>query len=227
MMVSFALDCTNGHLSLAVFSDDKIYGVYKNPNVKNSAEILSDILSDILMQNHLSPCDIKQIISVAGPGGFSGVRTGTAFISGMVAVMNTPIKTLSSLESLSLSIDKPHADSWIISSLNARRDAVYISVCDADYNMIIPEQLCEIADLPVLLNIVPQNKSYYLTGHGSDFIKSILNADDLIAENDISNAVLFGRNAFKIKTERPHLPIYLRSPDAEPAKKRFSLPDDL
>lgn len=215
-----SLDCTNGNLTFSLFDKEKVYAYVHHVNFKQIAEHLAPMINDALQENNFSAFDIKEIISVAGPGGFSGVRVGTSFLEGVVAITQAKIHTISSLSALALSVPLTEQDSIILSVINAKRGAVYIAAYDMNYKLLIPEQICNVKNVPKLLETLP-NKFYHIAGHGYEPIKDYIKPSHILSITASTDALLFGRNFNKVHNYETHLPIYLREADAVIAKKKF------
>ena len=154
MSLKFALDCTNGNFTACLLENEQVIAHINEYPFKEAAEYCAIWLDEALKKHNLSANQISSFISVAGPGGFSGVRTGTSMISGMSSVLDVPVKTLSSLEALALSLE--HIDDHILlSCLNAKRNGVYLGAYRRVHDTlehIFPEQLVQKSDLEEFYN---------------------------------------------------------------------------
>ncbi|MEM6602650.1 MAG: tRNA (adenosine(37)-N6)-threonylcarbamoyltransferase complex dimerization subunit type 1 TsaB [Pseudomonadota bacterium] len=223
MSVSMAIDCTNGNLTCAIFDQDIIYLDHYEATAGDSAERLAPIIQDGLQHHHIKPENIDNIISVAGPGGFSGVRTGTSFVTGFAAVTGAKIHALSSLEALALSIADPEKGGLILCALNAKRASLYFQAFTVDFVSVTEPLLLQLSEIEETLKSISIDRPLYLAGHGADFLKPHLKGHDIITEIAATRASLFGPKARYISSEKPHMPIYLRAPDAAYPKKKFTL----
>lgn len=226
MSLTFALDCTNGNFTAALSEDGRVIDSVNHYPFKEAAEYAAIWLSHSLEAHGLKAQNIKHYISVAGPGGFSGVRTGTSMISAMALVTGGDITTLSSLEALALSSDKCE-DYWIISCLNAKRNGVYIGAYHHTGHFlehIIPEQLLDKEGLQEFCAKNFKDQNLILCGHGHEIIAPCLNQNRIIEIIETSDAALFIKNAALVKSSRVHAPLYLRAADAAIGKKKFDTP---
>jgi tRNA threonylcarbamoyl adenosine modification protein YeaZ len=216
--MKLALDCTNGHLTWAISEDYRIIASETFLSKKDVAEYFPEKLSHTFVEIGKTPLEIQEIISVAGPGGFSGVRTGTSLIEGMNAVLKKPIISLSSLQALALSISDPQGN--IITMLNARREGVYLAVYDAHYQILVPEQLCDISQAESLVQPF-LTKKYHLAGHGVGLLSHVWNQENTLSAIECSDAKNFILNIDKSHLHATHhRPIYMRPPDAVRSKKK-------
>lgn len=222
--MKLALDCTNGHLTWAICQDDIILAHETFLSKKDVAEYFPEKLAHTFLQIGKTPKDIQEIISVAGPGGFSGVRTGTSLIEGMNAVLKKPIISLSSLQALALSVSDSQGN--IITLLNARREGVYLAVYDHNVHILVPEQLCDISQAESLLQPF-LNKKYHLAGHGIGLLPHLWSQENTFSVIECSDAKNFIMNIDKnhINTKH-HRPIYMRPPDAVRSKKNTVIKEE-
>lgn len=217
------IDTTNNNLCYGLLDQDK--NILYSENIypcHNSAEILAPKIYDMLQEFSLAAQNMTHIISVNGPGGFSGVRIGTAFVTGFTAGMNIDVTAISSLEALALSIDEPQENSLIIACLNARRNEVYIALFDAEYQRITPDQLIKLDKLSEFLKPY-QDKSYYLAGHGHEVVAPNVNKKLCLETLEASLAEKFTARAdLLFKTDATdNQPVYLRMPDAKLPQKKL------
>jgi len=215
------IDTTNNNLCYALLDDRKLLFYENLYPYSNAAEILPPKIAQLFQYFAITIHDIKKIISVTGPGGFSGVRIGTAFVTGLSANTEIDIIGISSLEAAGFSIENPQKNSIIISCLDARRDGVYLGIYQDDYTPLITDSVIHIKDLQSLL-VAYQNKPYYLSGHGHAIIQPMLDANLLLNKIDHTMAEIFTPQALLKKLSKDNTPIYLRQPDAKLPKNKIT-----
>ena len=218
--MKLGIDTTNNNLCYALVGDNN--SVLFSENIypcSNAAEILAPQIANMLQQCSVAACDITHIISVTGPGGFSGVRIGTAFVTGFVASNATSVIGITSLQAAALSVVNLQPNSIIIACLNARRDGVYVAIFNHDYKRLTPDTVTDIHDLPQYLTAF-QKRPFYLSGHGSDIIKPFLDNSLMLGIIQYPLAQEFTQKADLIADPHNNQPIYLRMPDAKLSQKR-------
>jgi len=226
MSLTFALDCTNGNFTAALTEEGRLIDSVNHYPFKEAAEYVAIWLRNALEEQGLEAKNIRDYISVAGPGGFSGVRTGTSMISAMALVTGGRIKTLSSLEALALSSDKRKSH-LVVSCLNAKRNGVYIGAyrdIGTSFEHVISEQLLDKDQLQDFCIENFKDQKLILCGHGHEIIAPYFGQDMIIDVIDTSDAALFIKNADLINSSRAHAPLYLRAADAAIGKKKFDTP---
>ncbi len=211
------IDTTNQNLCIALTQGQAVLNYENLYPFLNAAEALAPKIADMLSIHQVTPSQIDNIISVTGPGGFSGVRIGTSFVTGFAfGHDNMRICGITSLEAIALSISTPKEDSIIIACLNARRNGVYIAIFNHLYHRLTADAVINIQDLPAYLSEF-QDTPYYLGGHGYTFVQPYLKAELNLAEPILSSlAQEFTRKAVSFST---HSPIYLREADAKLSQK--------
>jgi|GEM_PF-6669173 len=218
------IDTTNSNLCYGLADLDHKIIAYENIYpCRNAAEILAPKIALLFQKYACSIHDITKIISVTGPGGFSGVRIGTSFITGLTIGTNITITAIDALQALALSMPRIQQDQLIISCLDARRDHVYLNIYNHHYHALIDTMLIHLDDLSNTLKPF-QNKPYYLTGHGIPLIKHHLNQDFLCQE--ITDDLYYPKaELFTTRTDLMHqlptsTPLYLRDADAKLPQKK-------
>lgn len=215
------IDTTNNNLCFALTRENEVLFSENIYPCSNAAEQLAYRIQDLLKKFHITVQDIKEVVSVVGPGGFSGVRIGTSFVMGLVACSAINVIAISSLQAAAYSIQNPQDDAVIIACLDARREGVYIAVYDSLYRSLALERVVPVRLLKDLLKEF-ENYSYYLSGHGSYII-----SDYLLRENLIMPAYEFPLSQeFTIKAQknnRTHQALYFREADAKPSVKKNNL----
>jgi tRNA threonylcarbamoyladenosine biosynthesis protein TsaB len=74
----------------------------------------------------LAVADIERLALVSGPGSFTGLRIGMAFVKGLHAASNIPVVTIDSLELLALAFTGRY--SLVLPLIDARKDEVYAAL---------------------------------------------------------------------------------------------------
>lgn len=129
-MKILSLDTSNRSTSVSILEDKKSIGkIFLNCGLIHS-KVIPDIVKDLL---DISSFDIKNIDLLAvcnGPGSFTGIRIGLAFMKGISLSIKKPCIGVSSLESLAYSV--PIDDEVIYSCIHANNDEIYFN----SYEMI-------------------------------------------------------------------------------------------
>jgi len=117
------IDTASAELSIGLLHDGKPV-ISCSRYVRNShAEHITRAVNFVLDSSGISAADISHAGIAVGPGSFTGLRIGIAFLKGFFLTHDTPILPISSLESMA---EAYHGDSGIIISvMDARHDNVF------------------------------------------------------------------------------------------------------
>jgi len=96
-------------------------------NKKGHAEILADMVQDILRTADVKPHDLDKISVCTGPGSFTGPRIGLAFAKGLALPYKIPLVGLSALHVWAASAD-PERSKTVISVADVKRGQVCAQV---------------------------------------------------------------------------------------------------
>ncbi len=92
------IDTTAQWCSVALVDSAKILGFKSKKIGRGHAELLADMVQDLLVEADVKPAQIDKISVCVGPGSFTGLRVGLSFAKGFALPHNIPIVGLSALE---------------------------------------------------------------------------------------------------------------------------------
>ncbi|MBL8026466.1 MAG: tRNA (adenosine(37)-N6)-threonylcarbamoyltransferase complex dimerization subunit type 1 TsaB [Fibrobacteres bacterium] len=181
------------------------------------------LIDDALKKSAVSLSDISHFAFVAGPGSFTGIRTGLAFIKGLAFAGNAKAISLSSLEVLAATAADSIYDT-VVPIIDAKLNALYVASFDNKIGRKSEDSVIE----PSLLSTLVSGKSV-LAGHDSEAFRSFApDAATFIPSADDVIRVVFHLVAEK----RVHaesfipmaelVPVYLRASYAELNVSRIS-----
>jgi tRNA threonylcarbamoyl adenosine modification protein YeaZ len=104
-MKILAVDTSSKICAVAVLEDEKVIDEIILDNGKTHSENLMPILKECLEKNNLELKDMNLIAVSVGPGSFTGIRIGIASIKPIAEVMNLPVASVTSLETLAKNVD--------------------------------------------------------------------------------------------------------------------------
>lgn len=103
-MYTLYIDTHGLELVFILFKDDTILDERRQISEKHSRYAVA-MLESLLSSNQVTAEDLSLIIVINGPGSFTGVRIGCVIAKIMSYTKNIPLKTLTYLQALDLSID--------------------------------------------------------------------------------------------------------------------------
>ena len=178
-------------ITIALLKDGEILEVSKKESSRNHSVYTVNMIDQILKNNNIDTHYLNEIIVVNGPGSFTGVRIGVIIAKTMAYTLNIPIKTITSLEAISLGTDN-NLDKKIVTIKDLK--GAFVGYFDKNNEIIT--------------NYMYMNKDSY-----NDFIKD---KERYIVESDEMNISKI-YNYMKSKDPiNPHLvnPIYIKGIDA-------------
>lgn len=121
-----ALDTTTADGSVAVVDDSRVLVERRGDAQRSHTERLPNELVTALHEAGMTTRDVELFAVVAGPGSFTGLRTGIAAIQGMAVVRKTPVVALSALDVLGAAAAIDRAPGTIVAAwMDARRKEVF------------------------------------------------------------------------------------------------------
>ncbi len=122
-MVVAAIDTSQQRGSVAIARDGQLLdGAVFGDDSSHLLE-LGRTLDLLLTEQGLDACDIERVALVVGPGSFTGLRIGMAFVKGLYAGLGMDVVTIGTLTLLALPHLEKHAT--VCTMLDARKREVY------------------------------------------------------------------------------------------------------
>jgi tRNA threonylcarbamoyladenosine biosynthesis protein TsaB len=132
-MLVLAVDTAHAACSACVYdtATGEVLASASEPMRQGHAERLPGLIEETLQAAGVSLAGIGRLAACSGPGTFTGVRIGLAFVRGLALVLKVPVIGVTTFEALSASVRgiDPQGDSWVIQ--DARRGEVYLQGFDA------------------------------------------------------------------------------------------------
>lgn len=235
-MKTLAIDTSSEVCSTAILEDNNLIDENNLDNGKTHSENLMPLIQELLNRNNLKTSDIDLIACSVGPGSFTGIRIGVSSIKPIAEVLNIPVASVTSLETLARNIEKENYirdhlllekrdEITIISLIDARNDQVYCGIFDEKY---IKKEDYIADDINFVIEEIKEYKNIVCVGNGAilhkDLIKQKIKNVEFI-ENNKQSAVNVGKIGYKkfldkdLYTADTIMPIYLRKSQAERMKK--------
>lgn len=212
-MIVLSVDTAHAACSACVFDTDanRSLSLVSEPMQRGHAERLTDMVHEAMVSAGISFADIERLVACSGPGTFTGVRIGLAFVRGLSLVLKVPAIGITTFAALAQSCraGSTGRDIWVIQ--DARRGEVYLQGFDGGGNPMHPASVLGVSDAGELLS----DKSGLAVGSGA----SLVDLPDDLAVSDVSSlpdAAMIARLAGQAAdTSAAAVPFYLRAPDAK------------
>jgi tRNA threonylcarbamoyladenosine biosynthesis protein TsaB len=125
MSLILGIDTSSTDLGIGLWSDGEALASCSR-FVKNShAETIADTVAMTLAGGGFKPGDVTHIAVACGPGSFTGLRIGVAFVKGYCFGAPTPVLPLSSLFILAHGGVTAAENGRVVAAIDARRDELF------------------------------------------------------------------------------------------------------
>ena len=225
------VDTATNSLSMALSDGNSVIAARSADGGPSTAARLNPFLQSLFAESAFGPAELDALAVTVGPGSFTGLRVGMAFVKGLAMALGKPVVPLSSLELLAMNAGGSNIP--VCSMYDARKGEVYAAVydCSGDVQSIIPEIVGHPA--AVIENIAART---LFIGDGAvryrDLIEQQLGdlarfAEPEMNEPKASSGVMLalkGLASGKALQPAALLPRYLRLPEAEIARAAVKAP---
>lgn len=163
-----ALDTSTRYSSIALCSEDELYGEYTWLSANNHSVELLEYTRCLLTACHMTLQQLDVIAVATGPGSFNGVRVALAAAKTLAFALQKPLVGVSTLDIIAV---QQHAHGPVCAVLEAGRSELYVACyifeepasTDAD-------RLYRIRRLGDYLLCSPQHLAVYLQEHMRDWL---------------------------------------------------------
>lgn len=204
------LDTSSTIITVALLENLNIVKLIQEENDHQLSSRIFPIIDDAFNSVNWNINDIERIFVVNGPGSFTGIRIGVTIAKVLAWANNIPISTISELELLATT---KHNQKFIISCIDARREAVFAGVYDNMGN-VLGDQYITISKLN---DIIEEKEDIVAVSYDDlelkcDVIKPEINLK-MIVDKHLNDECL---NPHEVN------PIYLKLTEAEEKHKNDS-----
>ncbi|MCG6904515.1 MAG: tRNA (adenosine(37)-N6)-threonylcarbamoyltransferase complex dimerization subunit type 1 TsaB [Rhodobacter sp.] len=201
-------DTSAAHCAAVLLCGDTVLADAHEEMTKGQAERLIPMLEQVLTQAGAGWGDLAALGVGIGPGNFTGVRISVSAARGLALGLGIPAVGVSALEAQVFGLP-----GVTVSSLDARRDALYVQV----FEMGAPHfpVLCDMASLPP----IPARAAPSCIGHMNQEIAARCAGHAKAAALPMAEAIarIAGQRMHNDTLKRP-APLYLRGADAAPPR---------
>lgn len=183
-MKFLVMDTSNTTCSAGVYEDEREISYKFSLENRTHSETFMPIVHDVMEEAKLKYEDLSYYGVTVGPGSFTGIRIGMAFVKGLASVNSIPCVPVSSVEALARSVDvvdTPVESTILISCFEARNNRVFAGVFKADdYMRIIPDNAYNSDELIEILSKLNKlnETSFIVIGNGADTVAKAVSRND-------------------------------------------------
>ena len=133
-MKILSVDTSAKTCSVALYLDGISDELFISENLTHS-ETLAPLTEELMSKNKVDYSSLDYIAVNTGPGSFTGIRIGVAFVKGIADVYGIPCVSTSTLESMPYNITDE--DGYVCSLMDARNDRFYYALFEIKDKKVI------------------------------------------------------------------------------------------
>jgi tRNA threonylcarbamoyladenosine biosynthesis protein TsaB len=149
------------------------------------SELLMDMIDGLLKTAGMVPADLDALVSMKGPGSFTGLRIGFSAAQGMALALGIPSLTIPTLDCMAA--PHQHWPGFVVPVIDARKrcffSALYRGVCDThvayDVGRLTDYMDADSAAIAQALNAVTRDELVLLTGPDAEMLVTALSETPL------------------------------------------------
>ncbi len=187
---------------------------------KGHAEALMPMIEKLMAQVEGGFASLDRVAVTVGPGSFTGIRIGVAAARGIALARGLDVVGVSTLAAFAAPLLVGDADGIVAAAIDARRGHVYFSAYGPGGHILTSPRILAVKDACRLLG----GGRVRAAGSGAVLLReeAALTGGDIAVANgapapDILAVARLGLAASP--DNAPARPIYLKAPDAQPAKR--------
>lgn len=136
-MNKLIISSSSKEVFILIVKDKKTY--LKTITGRGSGSKIAPVIKKMLEELKITIKDLEEFAIDVGPGSFTGVRIGIAFLQGLMINSNKKIKTFYSTDLINVSFENSLRKRMILK--RAREDAAYISLYENEQRVFGPEMI--------------------------------------------------------------------------------------
>jgi len=144
-MKLLAIETSTPQCSVALAVDDVVYSLVSAERNTHTKVCLT-MIDELLGQANIHLNEVDYFVTSKGPGSFTGLRIGISLMQGLALALDKKIIPLSSLQTLAYAA-KPTSKN-ILALLDARKSEVYGGYFNDKLELLFPEFVLPVANLP-------------------------------------------------------------------------------
>jgi tRNA threonylcarbamoyladenosine biosynthesis protein TsaB len=220
-MLILAIDTALDACAAGVLDTDagKLIAQESQAMKRGHAEAVMPMIARVIKESGIAFASLDRIAVTTGPGSFTGLRVGLSAARGIALAANKPVVGVTTLTAYAAPVVGENGQQPVISAIDARHDHVYFQVVSGNGGSLIRPQVAPIEEALGASRF----GAPYLVGNAAGILAERWPAQalppfrvDAQPAPDIAWVGWLG--AAVSPATAPARPLYLRAPDAKPAK---------
>lgn len=212
--------------SVAISYNGKLISTNTTSESNMHTKRINLMIEELMSQNSMDLKDLAAISVSIGPGSYTGLRVGLSAAKGLAFALDIPIIGISTLEALAQAHKDNTEGKAVISTLDARRNEVYMAIFDHSLNLLRGDH-CLIIKENEYPEAWPAPENLIFCGNGANKIGELLPDFDLKCVESECDA---GQQAelahYKLRNQKVDdinylKPNYLKPPHITQSKKKL------
>lgn len=157
-MMFLCFDTSGIYLNIAVCQEGKVLAGLSKEIGSGHSEIMMNEMGKLLKSHDIKLSDIELLAAVTGPGSFTGLRVGIAFVKGLASGLKLQTLSLNTLEVMACSQET--SEGYLVPMIDAKKKEIYTAlykmkngrpVRKSEYLSIAPDKWLEMLPEDALL----------------------------------------------------------------------------
>ena len=195
-MIVLGLDTALTACSVAVIDRAAVLASRSEPMTRGHQERLAPMVAEVMAEAGITFDALDRVGVTIGPGGFTGLRVGLAFVKGLAVALDIPCVGVTTLAALAASSGA--------AAIDAKRGEIYLLIEGGEPEAVtVDDAVARLATAgPVTLG-----------GSAAPMLAEHL-PNVTVAQLDYPDPATVARLAAAVSDPQPPRPLYLRAPDA-------------
>jgi len=164
MLKLLALDTSGPLCSTALLVGDEVI-MHEQEVPRRHADVILDMLDELLAEAGLSPSELDAIAFGRGPGSFTGVRITAAVTQGIAYSLDKPVVPVSTLAAMAQTLLDSGENQRVLTALDARMNEIYWAGYTRNSDGFAELQIAETV-LPATVVPLPESGKWSAAGNG-------------------------------------------------------------
>jgi len=178
-------------------------------------EAIAPLVRKALIDSHVRPADVIRIGATVGPGSFTGLRVGLAFVRAFAISRAIECAGVSTLEALAF---EARASGLVLAAVRARGDLFYIQIFRDGAPATAPDVLSR-DEIAARVMEVGGGDAVVMIGPDVEGLTDLAPASTALVRCHVSGDALH-RMISRASVGAPPRPLYMRAPDARTLAER-------